>query len=184
MFARFFPIVVACALTLPVAAQAMDFACPPPGTTIVFDSGVKAVARGKDGNDCVMEAVGAAPFRMRALMMANPGPDGSDTTALLASLRLERLFPLAVGKRIEARHSSSAGTWDYVLTVARLQPLAIPGGALHDTYVVEMTEQATNGPYRSISRWWISPKANYLLRYDFSDSTGRSNRALVTEISN
>ena len=50
--------------------------------------------------------------------------------------------------------------------------------------LVEMTEQATSGPYRSISRWWISPKIKYLLRYDFSDSENRFNRALVTKISN
>ncbi len=184
MFHRFLTALTVLAFASPAMAQSMEFACPPPGTTITFDSGTKVVARGKDGSDCLMETVGAAPFRMRGLLMANPGPDGSDTTALLASLRPERLFPLTVGKRIEARHASAKGSWDYVLTVVRIQPFQFPGGALHDTYAVEMTEAATNGPYRSISRWWISPKANYLLRYDFSDSDNRSNRALVTEISN
>ncbi len=184
MLQRFLTALAILAFASPAMAQSMDFACPAPDTTITFDSGIKAVARGKEGGDCLMETVGAKPFRMRGLLMANPGPDGSDTTALLADLRLERLFPLTVGKRIEAKHSNAKGSWDYILTVARTQPLQIPGGALHDTFVVEMTEQATSGPYRSISRWWISPKANYLLRYDFSDSNNRSNRALVTEISN
>lgn len=174
----------AAALTLPASAQTMEFNCPAPGTTIVFDSGLQAVARGKEGSDCLMESVGAAPFRMRALMMANPGPDGSDSTALIASIRPERLWPLEVGKRVEASHSSSKGSWNYILTVARKQQLEGPGGALYDTYLIEMIEQASSGPYRSISRWWISPKVNYLLRFDFSDSNGQSNRALVTKISN
>lgn len=185
MLLRLLPIAFAAlAVTAPVRAQPVEFACPAPGTTIEFDSGVKAVVRGKEGSDCLMDNVGGQPFRMRGLLMANPGPDGSDTTALIASVRPERLWPLEVGKRIEARHSSDKGSWNYILTVARTQQIEGPGGALQDTYLIEMTEAATSGPYRSVSRWWISPKFNYLLRFDFSDSDGRSNRALVTKISN
>jgi hypothetical protein len=180
------PLLVAATLAVAIvpAANAMDFSCPAPGTTIEFDSGVKVIARGKAGNDCLMDDVGGKPFRMRALMLANPGPDGTDTSAFVNAIRPERLFPLAVGKRIEARHSSSAGSWTYVITVARTDLLQGAAGGAHETFVIEMTEQATNGPYRSIQRWWISPRHNYFLRYDFSDSNNRSNRALVTKISN
>jgi hypothetical protein len=177
------PFFLAAAFALATPAMAMDFDCPAPGTTIEFDSGVKIVAKSKDGNDCLMERDGK-PFRIRALMLDNPGADGTDTTALIASLRPERLFPLAVGKKIEARHSSSQGSWNYVLTVTSAPQMQGPGGALYDTFLVEMTEAATSGPYRSISRYWIAPKARYLLRYDFSDSDNRFNRALVTKISN
>ncbi len=171
-------------LATPGMAQGLKLSCPTPGTTISFDSGVVVVARGKEGNDCLMDTVGGPSFRAHALIMQNPGPDGSDTSALIASIRPERLWPLQVGKRIEAKHSSSKGSWNYVLTVARTQQLEGPGGALQDTYLIEMTEQATNSPYRSVSRWWISPKLGYLLRFDFSDSNGTSNRALVTKVSN
>lgn len=182
MLLRLLVAVITVAFT--ISAHAMDFNCPAPGTTIEFDSGVKVIARGKEGGDCLMDNVGGKPFRMRGLMLANPGPDGTDTTAFVNAIRPERLFPLAVGKRIEARHDSSNGSWIYVVSVARSDLLQGAAGGAHETFVVEMTEQATNGPYRSIQRWWISPRFNYLLRYDFSDSNGRSNRALVTKVSN
>jgi hypothetical protein len=172
------------AVSIATPAFAMDFNCPPPGTTLEFDSGTKVVSKGKDGNDCLMEQVGGKPFRMRSLMFANPGPDGSDTTALINSLRPERLFPLAVGKRIEARHTSDKGSWNYVFSVQRTQMLEGVAGGAHETFLIEMTETAASGPYRAVARWWISPRFNYLLRYDFSDSDNRSNRALVTKVTN
>jgi hypothetical protein len=177
-------LIVAIAVAVARSAFAMDFSCPAPGTAIEFDSGVKVIARAKEGGACLMDEVGGRPFRIRGLMLANPAADGSDTTAFVDAIRPERLFPLAVGKRIEARHSTSSGSWAYVLTVARIDMLQGAAGGMHETFVVEMTEHATGGPYRSIQRWWISPKHSYFLRYDFSDSNSRSNRALVTKVSN
>ena len=172
------------AVSITTPALAMDFNCPPPGTTLEFDSGVRVVAKGKDGGDCLMEEIGGKAFRIRGLMLANPSADGVDTTAFVNAVRPERLFPLEVGKRVEARYASSGGSWAYVLTVARRDMLQGAAGGAHETLLVEMTEQATSGPYRSIQRWWISPRFNYFLRYDFSDSNNRSNRALVTKVSN
>ena len=90
-------------------AQTMEFDCPDVGTTFTFDSGVKVVSRGRDGMDCKMDTVGGAPFKVRGLLIANPAPDGRDTSAYIAALRPERLWPLEVGKKIEARYS--AGGW-------------------------------------------------------------------------
>ena len=56
-----------------------------------------------------------------------------------------------------------------------------PGGKPFDTFVVEMNETGQNS-YRSVSRWWISPEAKYLIRFDSSDSNNVSSRALVTAI--
>ena len=42
-------------------AQTMEFACPDPGTTFTYDSGVKVVARGRDGMDCLREFLGREP---------------------------------------------------------------------------------------------------------------------------
>jgi len=52
-------------------AQTMEFGCPTPGTTLIFDSGTNIVARGRDGMDCNMEIVGGKPFKVRALLIAN-----------------------------------------------------------------------------------------------------------------
>ena len=98
------------------SAQTMDFACPDPGTTFTYDSGTKVVARGRDGMDCTMEIVGGKPFKLRALLFDNPSPDGRDTSAFIAALRPERLWPLQVGKKIEARYSAGGQTWNYILT--------------------------------------------------------------------
>jgi hypothetical protein len=164
-----------------VPAQTMAFGCPDPGTTFTFDSGTNVVARGRDGMDCTMEIVGGKPFKVRALLFDNPAPDGSDTSAFIAALRPERLWPLEVGKKIEASYSAGGRTWNYVLSVPRTEKRMGPGDALFDAFVVEMIEQGA-ADQRSVSRWWISPVERYSLRYDWSNSTGSANRAVVTEV--
>ena len=163
------------------SAQTMDFACPDPGTTFTFDSGIKIVARARDGTACNMDIVGGTPFKMHALMIANPSPDGADTSAFIAALRPERLWPLQVGKKIEARYSAGGQSWDYILTVARYEKRTGPGDALIDTFLIEMNEAGGKGE-RSISRWWISPADKYAIRFDYSDGSGRANRAVVTSV--
>ena len=162
-------------------AQTMDFACPEPGTRLSFDSGVTIVARDRAGMDCTMDTVGGDPFKIRGLLIANPSSAGADTSAFIASLRPERLWPLAVGKKIEASHSAGGKRWTYVLSVANYEKRLGPGGALFDTFLIEMNEQGADG-FRSVSRWWIAPALNYFIRFDASTSTGTSSRAVVTEV--
>jgi len=172
------------ALLLPsamAAAQTMEFGCPDPGTTFTFDSGVKVISRGRDGMDCKMDSVGGAPFKLRGLLIANPAPDGRDTSAYIAALRPERLWPLEVGKKIEARYSAGGRTWNYIFSVPRTEKRTGPGNAMIDTFVVEMIEQGDKGE-RSNSRWWISPADKYAIRFDSTNSAGVANRAVVTDV--
>jgi hypothetical protein len=180
-FAPALALTIALAASAPAAAQTMEFGCPDPGTTFTFDSGTSVVARGRDGMDCTMEIVGGGPFKVRALLIANPSPDGADTSAYIAALRPERLWPLAVGKTAEASFSAGGRTWRYVLSVARYEKRTGPGDAMIDTFVIEMNEQGDQGQ-RSISRWWVSPADKYVIRFDYSDSTGKANRAVVTTV--
>jgi hypothetical protein len=163
------------------AAQTMEFACPDPGTTFTYDSGVKVVSRGRDGTDCNMDRVGGKPFKLSALLFDNPSPEGNDTSAYVAALRPERLWPLEVGKKIEARYKTGGGTWDYTLAVVRYEKRRGPGDRMIDTFLIEMNEHGDKGQ-RSISRWWISPVDKFAIRYDYSDGNGRANRAVVTEV--
>ena len=182
MLLRVLSLAFAVAGLVPTAsAQIMAFGCPDPGTTFVFDNGDNIVARGRDGMDCAMEIVGGAPFKVRALLIANPSPDGGNTAAFIAALRPERLWPLEVGKKIEATYHVGGRTWKYILSVARFERRMGPGDALFDAFVVEMNEQGDKGE-RSISRWWISPVEKYALRFDASNSNGTANRAVVTSI--
>ena len=166
---------------LAATAQTMEFACPEPGTTFVYDSGVKVVARGREGTTCSMERVGGAPFKLSALLFDNPSPDGADMSAYIAALRPERLWPLEVGKKIEAHYAAGAAAWDYQFTVVRYERRTGPAGKMIDTFLIEMTEQGSKGQ-RSVSRWWISPADKFAIRYDFSDGTGKANRAVVTSV--
>jgi hypothetical protein len=163
------------------SAQTMAFACPDPGTTFTYDSGVKVVARGREGMDCTMDRVGGKPFKLRALLFDNPSADGADLTAYIAALRPERLWPLEVGKKIEASYKVGSGTWTYQLAVARYERRTGPGDKMIDTFLIEMLETGDKGQ-RSISRWWISPADKFAIRYDFSDGAGKANRAVVTEV--
>jgi hypothetical protein len=176
--------VVTAALLFPAAAsaQTMDFACPAPGTTFTYDNGTRVVAKGRDGTDCLMEIVGGKPYKLRALLFDNPAPDGRNMTAFIDALRPERLWPLEVGKKIEARYSAGGHTWQYTLTVARHENRRGPGDAMIDTFLVEMLEHGDRNE-RSVSRWWISPADRFAIRFDFSDSGGKANRAVVTSVS-
>jgi hypothetical protein len=169
------------ALAAPAAAQTMEFGCPRPGTTFEFDSGSRMTARGQEGMDCSMQFVGGSAFKVRALLFANPAPDGSDISSFLAALRPERLWPLEIGKKIEASYSAGGRSWNYILTVARFEKRPGPGDALFDAFVIEMNEQGDKGQ-RSVSRWWVSPAEKYVLRFDWSDGSGRANRAVVTRV--
>jgi hypothetical protein len=180
---RFSPIlfVLALAASHSAFAQTMEFGCPDPGTTFTFDSGTRIVARGRNDMDCNMEIVGGVPFKVRALLIANPSPDGADTSAFITALKPERLWPLEVGKKIEATFSTGGRSWTYILSVARYEKRMGPGDAMIDTFVVEMNEQGEQGQ-RSISRWWVSPADKYVIRFDYSDGSGKANRAVVTTV--
>jgi len=169
------------ALAGTASAQTMEFGCPAPGTTFIFDSGTNVVARGQEGMDCKMEIVGGKPFKVRGLLFDNPAPDGSDKSAFIAALKPERLWPLAVGNKIEATYSAGGRSWHYTLTVARYEKRMGPGDALFDAFVVEMNEHGDKGE-RSVSRWWISPVEKYALRFDWSNGAGGANRAVVTSV--
>lgn len=174
--------VLTAALIFPAAAtaQTMDFDCPTPGTTFTYDSGTKVLAKGRDGMDCTMEIAGGKPYRLRALLFDNPAPDGADTTAYINALKPERLWPLSVGKKIEADFSTGGKSWHYILTVVRYEKRTGPGDAMIDTFLIEMQEQGPAGQ-RSVSRWWISPADKFAIRYDYSDGS-RANRAVVTSV--
>lgn len=169
------------ALPVVASAQTMEFGCPKPGTTFVFDSGTSMTARGQAGMDCVMQKAGGPTIKVRALLFDNPGPDGKDTSAFIAALKPERLWPLQVGRKIEASYSAGGQSWSYVLSVARFERRMGPDDALFDAFVIEMNEQGDKD-YRSVSRWWVSPAEKYVLRYDFSNSSGKANRAVVTTV--
>jgi hypothetical protein len=171
-------------LLMPIAAQAqtMDFGCPEPGTIITYDSATKVIAKGRDGFDCLMENVGGKPYRLRALLFDNPAAGGQDMSAFIAALKPERLFPLQVGKKVEADYSAGGRSWHYVLSVAKHEKREGPGGRLVDAFLVEMTEQGSKNE-RGVSRWWIAPAYNFAFRFDYSDGAGTANRALVTSIS-
>jgi hypothetical protein len=169
------------ALSTAASAQTMEFGCPKPGTTFSFDSGANMVARSQEGMDCVMQNVGGSTFKVRASLFANPAPDGSDISAFIAAVKPERLWPLQVGKKVEASYSVGGRTWTYILTVARFEKRQGPGDALFDTFLIEMNEQGDKGQ-RSVSRWWVSTAEKYVLWFDFSDDSGKANRARVTSI--
>jgi len=179
---RFGIAVLAAVALVPAAAtaQTMDFDCPTPGTTFTYDSGTKVAAKGRDGMDCTMEIAGGKPYRLRALLFDNPAPDGADTTAYINALKPERLWPLSVGKKIEADFSTGGKSWHYILTVVRYEKRTGPGDAMIDTFLIEMQEQGPAGQ-PSVSRWWISPADKFAIRYDYSDGS-RANRAVVTSV--
>ena len=181
MRASCFAVALLAAVASPASGQTMEFGCPSPGTTFTYDSGISVAARGQDGMGCKMENTGGKPFVVSALLISNPSSDGTSTSALIAALRPERLWPLKVGNKIEASYSAGGRSWNYILSVASYEKRMGPGDTLFDTFVVEMNEQGPDSQ-RSITRWWVSPVEKFVIRYDWSDGTGKANRAIVTAI--
>jgi hypothetical protein len=118
---------------------------------------------------------------VRALLIANPARTAATPRPSSRRLKPERLWPLEVGKKIEASYSVGGRTWTYILTVARYEKRMGPGDALFDAFVIEMNERGDKDQ-RSVSRWWVSPIEKYVLRFDWSDSNGAANRAVVTSV--
>src|SRR5262249_718465 len=130
MRASFLAVTVALSgLAAPGFGQTMEFPCPDPGTTITFHSPVTVISPGQQGMDCKMDIAGGTPFKLRALLIANPSPDGANTSSFIAAVRPERLWPLKVGNGIEASFGAGGRSWDYVLTVARYEKRLGPGDA-------------------------------------------------------
>ena len=132
-------------------AQTMDFDCPAPGTSITFDSGTQIVAKSRDGMDCVMDTVGGKPFKIRGLLFANPSASGGDMSDFINALKPERLWPLEVGRKIEARYSAGGRTWTYTLSVPKQEKRTGPGGALVDTFL-DRKSTRLNSSHTDISR--------------------------------
>lgn len=169
------------ALSTAASAQTMEFGCPKPGTSFVFDNGTVMTARDQQGMDCVMQRDGGATIKVRALLFDNPGPGDKDSSAFIAAVKPERLWPLQLGKKIEASYSAGGRTWSYVLNVVRFEKHRGPDDTPFDAFVIEMNEQGDHGA-RSISRWYVSPVEKYALQFDWSDGTGKASRAFVQNI--
>src|SRR4030095_6409324 len=103
------------------------------------------VPEGGEGRAARMRMGGGKPYKLRALLFDNPSPDGRDMSAFINALKPERLWPLAVGKKIEARSSAGGQTWNSVLTVVRYEKRTGPGDAMIDTFLIEMLEQGAGG---------------------------------------
>ncbi|KAK6020389.1 hypothetical protein OSTOST_13957, partial [Ostertagia ostertagi] len=159
------------------SAQTMEFACPDPGTTFTYDSGVKVVARGRSGMDCNMERVGGGPFKLRALLFDNPSADGNDATAFIAALRPERLWPLEAGKKIEASYKIGGGTWTYTLAVVRFERRTGPGDKMIDTFLIEMNETGDKGQALdlALNAAWSADRSQQDILED-RNTTGRRRR--------
>jgi hypothetical protein len=140
------------------SAQTMDFACPTPGTTFVFDSGANIVARGQEGMDCKMEIAGGKPFKVRGLLFDNPAADGSDKSAFIEALKPERLWPLAIGKKIEATYSVGGRSWKYILTSPVMRTHGPRRCAVRR--LRHRDERAGRQGERSVSRWWCRRSRN------------------------
>ena len=162
------------------SAQTMDFACPDPGTTFTFDSGTKVVARAREGMACNMDIVGGTPFKMRALLFANPAPDGADTSAFIAALRPNGCGHCRSARRSRRPTAAGGQNWDYILTVARYEKRTGPRRR-PDRHVPDRDERSRRqGRALDLALVDLTGRANTAIRFDYSDGGGRANRAVVT----
>ena len=175
--------VLTAALILPAAAtaQTMDFACPDPGTTFTYDSGTKVVAQGPRRHGLQHGDRGRQALKLRALAVRQSLARRPRHVGLHRRVEAGALWPLEVGKKIEARYSAGGQTWNYILRWCATRSAPVPGDAMIDTFLIEMLEQGAGG-HRAVSRWWISPADKYAIRFDYSDGNGKANRAVVTSV--
>ena len=89
---------------------------------------------------------------------------------------------MQVGKKIEARYSAGGQNWHYILTVARYEKRTGPGDALIDTFLIEMNEAGRQGPALDLALVDLAGRQVSRIRFDYSDGSGRANRAVVTSV--
>lgn len=161
-------------------AQSPEFKCPAPGTVVEFSNGEKTLWVSQDGNTCRIRSPLLPPREKEVVDKIWYAPAAaslvSASSAWAQQVKPSNLWPLAVGKKIQARYDGMTlipnyeGSWIMTLTVEKAEKISTKAGTF-DTFVVAyQVEGLTRNLIKSTLRQWYAPEPGVVVKMDYSDN--------------
>lgn len=188
--ARILAMACVVALVVPASgyAQTAGFKCPADGTVVQYSDGGVSTWLSAGADHCRIENKAANGSVFNGLWYAPGGSRANNaSTAWIDQLQPAKLWPLAVGKRIEAKYSGaspgdgSQGVWAYTAAVDGYAKLTTKAGTF-DVFTLTWQEQALTHSYKRTTRYWYAPNPGVVVRMESSDNRGGSRNAEAVAI--
>lgn len=155
-------------------AQSAEFKCPAPGTVVEFSNGQKTLWASQDGNTCRIRSPMMPPHQQEVVDKIWYAPAAADASA--QKMKASNLWPLAVGKKIQARIDGMTlipnyeGSWIMTLTVEKAEKITTKAGTFDTFVVVLQVEGLTRNLIKSTLRQWYAPEPGVVVKMDYSDN--------------
>jgi hypothetical protein len=153
-------------------SKVLDFAAPPVGTKLIFDTNSSFEVTGVQGQSILVTNNYYAGRPERTLyggiFVFGIGDQGS-----YEGRKFESLWPLEIGKEIsvqtsDAGFSSSSSTiWASTITVDRTELVDTPAGKFF-AYVISQKTRGLRGGTRIAWTWWWAPAVNFVVKNTFT----------------
>lgn len=132
-----------------------------PGAIYTNDLGNTLTVTGVDGRRVTFRNQTGAEFVSHALLYAN-NPRVLGNEAVIAAI--DRLWPLAVGKRAEAWVFNADWQWKLEWVVTRREMVTVPAGTF-EAWLIEHTETSMGDGYIARSQTWYAPAIGWNVRF-------------------
>ena len=162
------------------AEEFMEFSCPTPGTKITTARGTLTI-RESEGFSCRAEG-GRGLVDSYALIHPLTEAQKRDPAhaKVIDPIHVERLWPLAVGKRHKGSATIGQRTFYLEYAVTGQELIETPMGK-QNTFVIELNETST-GDYWAKGKWWISPRFSFAIQGEFRNSMSGASSFQVTAV--
>lgn len=132
-----------------------------PGGSYTNSLGNTLTVRRVDGLKVTFVNQNGAEFTSHAMLYSdNPKVRGNDAVAAA----IDQLFPLELGKTVEAWVYNADWAWQLQWKVARRETITTPVGRF-DAWLIEHTESAIGAGYIGRSDTWYAPALGWNVRY-------------------
>jgi hypothetical protein len=173
-------------------AQSAEFKCPAPGTVVEFSNGQKTLWLSQDGNTCRIRSPRLPPHEQEVVDKIWYAPAAADpvstNNAWAQQMKASNLWPLAVGKKIQARNDGAAhngsysGSWIMTLTVEKAEKISTKAGTFDTFVVVLQVEGLLKNLIKSTFRQWYAPGPGVTVKMDYSDNREQKQSSEATVI--
>ncbi|HEX2114174.1 MAG TPA: hypothetical protein VHM01_07185 [Alphaproteobacteria bacterium] len=132
-----------------------------PGSSYTNSLGNTLTVRRVDGLKVTFTNQSGAEFTSYAMLYSdNPKVRGNDAV----KAAIDQLFPLELGKTVEAWVYNADWAWQLQWKVAKRESVATPAGRF-DAWLIEHTETAIGAGYIGRSDTWYAPAIGWNVRY-------------------
>ncbi|MPZ29560.1 MAG: hypothetical protein GEV13_00945 [Rhodospirillales bacterium] len=165
--------------------QTAAFKCAKPGTVVQYQDGSWTEWVNQEANYC----------RVNHKRRNEADPRLSDWYAPMASVSInstidrpwldqvkpQAIWPLSVGKKLSGRYDganntgTSHGSWTFTFTVEKYERITTKAGTF-DTFAITRTQEGIGRPFKEKWTQWYAPEPGVVVRYDYWNNQGRTNK--------